>query len=401
MDEDSKRAEEGTPSGFGRYARQIILPEVGPTGQRKLGRASILIVGAGGLGSPAALYLAAAGVGRLGIVDFDRVDESNLHRQILHSTSELGRPKVASAKRRLNDLNPGVHVEAHDLRLSQDEIVTLMQDYDIVLDGSDNFATRYLVNDAAVRLAKPLVYGSVLRFEGQASVFVADDGPCYRCLFPHPPAPGQSPSCAEAGVLGVLPGIVGTIQAGEAIKVILGIGNPLIGRLLRLDALAMDFQELALERDTHCPACGENPSVELGVEGAASCGTPRSSSEASDGDGPPQQEEEVDEVPWEISPEEAKQRLEMPDAPRLLDIREPREIEIGSIPGSDWIRMDEIPSRLAEIDPEREIIVYCHLGMRSAMVVDFLRRHGCRRARNLSGGIDAWSRDIDPAIPRY
>jgi adenylyltransferase/sulfurtransferase len=373
-----------------RYSRHLIMPEVGMEGQRRLKAGSVLCVGAGGLGSPAALYLAAAGVGRLGIVDFDAVDFSNLHRQILHGTPDVGRPKLQSARDRLNAINPEVHVESYETTLSSTNALDLFRDYDVIVDGTDNFPTRYLVNDACVLLKKPNAYGSIFRFEGQASVFGAPGGPCYRCLYPEPPPPGLVPSCAEGGVLGVLPGIIGTIQATEAIKLILGIGRPLVGRLLLYDALTMGFRELKLRRDPECPVCGDNPTVRALIDYDQFCGigTPQGAAAP---------------IP-ETTVEELKARLDRRDAVYVLDVREPNEYQISRIPGSTLIPLGELPKRFAELPSgpgAPDIVVHCKMGGRSAKAVRQLLDHGFTRVQNLKGGILAWSDRIDPSQPKY
>jgi len=372
-----------------RYGRHLILPEVGLQGQRKLKAAAVLIVGAGGLGSPLALYLAAAGVGRIGIVDFDRVEESNLQRQILHGTSSVGRPKLESAKARLLDLNPGVRVDTYETRLTSENALDILSPYDIVVDGTDNFPTRYLVNDACVLLGKPNVYGSIFRFEGQASVFDAARGPCYRCLYPEPPPPGLVPSCAEGGVLGVLPGVIGVIQGIETIKLILGGGEPLIGRLLLFDALAMTFRELALRKDPACPLCGERRTIDRLIDYEQFCGLT------------PAEQAGVTAEALEITAKELAANRERGDVPVLIDVREPHEHEIARIPGSTLIPLNTLPARVSELDTSRMIVLHCHHGQRSMRALEFLRQSGFQKLKNLRGGIDAWSRDVDPTVPRY
>ncbi len=370
------------PEELERYRRHLALPEVGVAGQLRLRRASVLVVGAGGLGSPVALYLAAAGVGRIGIVDDDRVERTNLQRQVLYGTSDLGQPKTEQARRRLADLNPHVEIVPHELRLSARNALEVLAHYDVVVDGSDNFPTRYLVSDACVLLGKPHVYGSIYRFEGQVSVFWAGHGPCYRCLFREPPAPGAVPSCAEGGVLGILPGVIGSLQATEALKLVLDRGTPLLGRLLLFDALELRFRELRLARDPDCPACGDRPSIRALADEPAAC-APASSA-----------------VP-QIGAAELERRLATPDRPLLLDVRTDEEWAIARIAGALRIPLDELPSRLDELDAAREIVVYCHLGGRSAAATALLLEHGFRRVLNLAGGIDTWSVEIDPAVPRY
>jgi len=372
---------------FLRYGRHLIIPEVGLEGQRKLKSASVLIVGAGGLGSPLAFYLTAAGVGRIGIVDFDVVDLSNLQRQIIHTTKDVGRSKLESAREKLKALNPNVKIETYEMRLTSENALDVIKNYDIVVDGTDNFPTRYLVNDACVFLKKPNVYGSIFRFEGQVSVFYADRGPCYRCLYKEPPPPGLVPSCAEGGVLGVLPGIIGTIQALETIKLILGIGEPLIGKLLLFDALKMKFRELNLRKDPECPVCGENPTIKELIDYEAFCGiTP---------------EQILRESGLEVTPEELKAKLENGEDIILIDVREPVEYEINRIEGSRLIPLSKLPEKVNELDQTREIILYCKMGGRSARAVQLLRELGFTRVKNLAGGIDAWIEKIDPTMPRY
>ncbi|HVS03514.1 MAG TPA: molybdopterin-synthase adenylyltransferase MoeB [Thermoanaerobaculia bacterium] len=371
-----------------RYGRHLVIPEVGPDGQRRLKGASVLLVGAGGLGSPLALYLAAAGVGRLGMVEFDQVDESNLQRQVLYGSADVGTPKLAAATARLAEVNPHVEVVPHAVRLTAANALELLAPYDVVADGSDNFAARYLVNDACALLGKPDVFGAVHRFEGQLSVFWAAEGPCYRCLFPEPPPPGLIPSCAEAGVLGVLPGIIGALQANEVIKLALGVGRPLVGRLLLFDALGTTFRELALRKDPDCPVCAPGARPEL-VDYEELCGSAPAPAGGDDG-----------EAPWEIAPEElARWRGEGRDL-QLLDVREPFEQAICSLQGARRVPLRQLPQRLAELDRQRPLVAYCHHGIRSARAVELLRREGFQ-AINLAGGIDAWSRQVDPSLPRY
>ena len=372
-----------------RYSRHIGLAEVGEEGQRRLKQASVLIVGAGALGSPAALYLTAAGVGRIGIVDFDAVDMSNLQRQILHDTSSVGVLKTESARDRLNGLNPHVRVEAIEGELTSQNALEIIGAYDVVLDGTDNFKTRYLTNDACVLLGKPNVYGSVLRFEGQASVFAMPDGPCYRCLFCEPPPPGLVPSCAEAGVLGVLPGLIGTIQATEAIKLILRAGDTLAGRLLLVDALRMNFRTIKLRRDPECPACGTREIKEL-IDYDEFCGT----SPASE---PTPRVMNVQELP----PRDLAARLHQRDDVDLIDVREPYEWRIGRIDGAQLMPLGGIYAWAAKLDPNREVVLYCHHGQRSRAAADFLCAQGFTRVSNLTGGIDRWSAEVDPSVPKY
>jgi sulfur-carrier protein adenylyltransferase/sulfurtransferase len=381
-----------TPGELTRYARHLVLPEFGLDAQRRLKAARVLCVGAGGLGSPVALYLAAAGVGTIGLVDFDVVDASNLQRQVLHGTPDVGRPKVESGRDRILAINPNVEVETYAVRLSSANALDLVAAYDVIVDGADNFPTRYLVNDACVLAGKPNAYGAIFRFEGQASVFAAKDGPCYRCLFPEPPPPGEVPSCAEAGVLGVLPGLIGTIQATEAIKLVTGIGEPLIGRLMIYDALRMTFQELRLRKDPDCPVCGTSPSVRELIDYDAFCGLPPRAEEPQAVPG---------ELDFNIAVDDLKARMDRGDRPFLLDVREPFEYQIASLAGAVLIPMGELTRRQQEIDPEDEIVVYCHHGVRSANVTSFLRQHGFPKARNLQGGIERWAISVDPSMARY
>ena len=371
-----------------RYSRHLILPDVGLDGQRKLKAGRILLIGAGGLGSPLALYLAAAGVGTLGLVDFDVVDVSNLQRQVLHGTKDVGRPKLESARDRIRDVNPHVHVEAYETRLTSENALDIIRDYDVVIDGTDNFATRYLTNDACVLLGKPNVYGSIFRFEGQASVFALEEGPCYRCLFPEPPPPGLVPSCAEGGVLGVLPGLVGTIQATEGIKLILGVGEPLVGRLLLVDALTMQFRTVRLRKDPNCPACGTHEITEL-IDYDQFCGV-TTQSNATD----------PDEIP-EITPSELADRLKRGDDIDLIDVREPYELDIARIPNVHLIPLGTLPEALPTLDNSRETVVICRTGARSGRAVRQLKAAGFRRVWNLAGGIHRWADDVDPSLPKY
>jgi adenylyltransferase/sulfurtransferase len=381
---------------FQRYSRHLILPEVGLEGQRKLKAASVLCIGAGGLGSPALLYLAAAGIGRLGIVDFDVVDVSNLQRQVIHGTPDVGRPKLQSARDRVLEINPHAKVDLHEVALSSQNALDLFKDYDVILDGTDNFPTRYLVNDACVLLGKPNAYGSIFRFEGQASVFATKGGPCYRCLYPEPPPPGLVPSCAEGGVLGVLPGIIGVIQATEAIKLILGAGDPLIGRFLIYDALRMRFRELKLRRDPECPVCGDAPTVTTLIDYEQFCGLkPAASASAGTAAAPAAAEVPV------VTVEELKARLDAADDLFVLDVREHHEVEICRIAGTTVIPLGELPARLAELPRDRDIVVHCKVGGRSAKAVSLMREAGFDRAANLTGGILAWIDRIDPSQPKY
>jgi len=370
-----------------RYSRHLLLPEIGLEGQRAIKAAKVLCVGAGGLGSPVSMYLAAAGVGTLGLVDYDVVDYSNLQRQLLHMTRDVGRPKIESARHRVKAINPEVRLETYGYGLSSANALDLVSRYDLVVDGSDNFPTRYLVNDACVLTRRPCVYGSIFRFEGHASVFAAEDGPCYRCLHPEPPPPGLVPSCAEGGVLGVVPGIIGTIQATEALKLILKAGESLVGRLLVLDALRMKFREVRLKRDPDCPVCGDNPSIRELQDYEQFCGTklPNEDGAASD---------------FDISAEELSGLLGREPAPLLLDVREPMEFQLTRLPGALLIPLADLPERLGEIDGTRDVVVYCHHGIRSVRAVGFLRGAGFR-ARNLEGGLTAWTDRIDPTMLRY
>jgi adenylyltransferase/sulfurtransferase len=373
-----------------RYSRHLILPEVGIEGQRKLKAARVLCVGTGGLGSPLALYLAAAGVGTLGLVDFDVVDASNLQRQIIHSTADIGRKKLDSAEEKLKALNPALNVVKHDTLLSSANALDILKDYDVIADGTDNFPTRYLVNDACVLLGKPNAYGSIFRFEGQASVFAATDGPCYRCLYPEPPPPGLVPSCAEGGVLGILPGLIGVIQATEVIKLILGIGEPLIGRLLLVDALNMRFRELKLRKNPECPVCGAHPTVTHLIDYQQFCGLePASDAQRAVKNGIPQ-----------LSVKELKRRMDAGENLFILDVREPFEYQIANI-GGKLIPQNEVPQRLAEIDRDREVIVQCKSGGRSQRIAEFLKQSGYPKVANLAGGILAWSDEVDPTVPKY
>jgi len=374
-----------------RYSRHLIMPEVGMDGQKRLKAASILLVGAGGLGSPLGLYLAAAGVGRIGIVDFDVVDFSNLQRQVLHGTPDVGRPKLQSAKDRLQAINPEVQIDLYETRLSSANALSILKPYDIVIDGTDNFPTRYLVNDACVLLKKPNVYGSIFRFDGQASVFYPPQGPCYRCLYPEPPPPGEVPSCAEGGVLGILPGLIGCIQATEGVKLILGKGSPLIGRLLLYDALTMKFQEFKVRRNPKCPMCGDKPSITTLIDYEQFCGIRGQEAAA-----PTQAASD-----WEITVEELKKRLDRDDKLFILDVRNPEEFQICRIPGSTLLPLPELPQRFKELNPDQEMVIHCKSGMRSLKATNFLRQQGFRNVKNLKGGILAWADRIDPSVPKY
>ena len=370
-----------------RYSRHLIMPEVGLEGQVKLKKASVLLIGAGGLGSPLAIYLAAAGVGRIGIVDFDVVDESNLHRQIIHDSSAVGRSKLDSARDRLSGVNPLIQVETHETRLTSENALELFRSYDIVADGTDNFPTRYLVNDACVLAGKPNVYGSIFRFEGQASVFATKDGPCYRCLYPEPPPAGLVPSCAEGGVLGVLPGIVGLIQATEVIKLILNQGVSLVGRLLLFDALAMSFRTLKLRKDPNCPLCGTNPSIKQLIDYELFCGLELESAGVA--------------CDSELAPRDLKSRIDRGEDIFLLDVRERQEWDISRLQGAKLIPLGTLPYSLGELNTADEIVAYCRSGMRSRKAVQLLREAGFRKVQNLTGGINAWAETVDPSVPRY
>jgi adenylyltransferase/sulfurtransferase len=373
-----------------RYSRHLIMPEVGVEGQEKLKAAKVLLIGTGGLGSPAALYLAAAGVGTLGLIDFDVVDFSNLQRQIIHSTDSVGRPKVESAVERIGQINPNVKVIAFNEMLTKDNIMRIAKDFDIVLDGTDNFQTRYLVNDACVFMKKPFVYGSIFRFEGQSTVFYPGKGPCYRCLFAEPPPPGMVPSCAEGGVLGILPGIIGVVQATEVVKLILGKGELLIGRLLLYDALAMKFREVKFRQNPKCPVCGEHPTIKELIDYDAFCGLTRG------------QEAKVDSnsIP-ETNVRELKKMIDKKEKFVLIDVREPSEYAICQIPGAKLIPLSVVAERANELDSADNIVVHCHFGGRSAKAVAILQKMGFKKIKNLAGGIDAWSQEIDPSVPRY
>jgi sulfur-carrier protein adenylyltransferase/sulfurtransferase len=379
-----------TQDDLSRYSRHLILPEVGVEGQRKLKAARVLCVGTGGLGSPLALYLAAAGVGTLGLVDFDVVDASNLQRQIIHSTRDIGRKKLDSAEEKLKALNPALNVVKHETMLSSANALDILKDYDVVADGTDNFPTRYLVNDACVLLGKPNAYGSIFRFEGQASVFATKDGPCYRCLYPEPPPPGLVPSCAEGGVLGILPGLIGVIQATEAIKLILSIGEPLIGRLLLVDALKMRLRELKLRKNPECPVCGAHPTVTKLIDYEQFCGIGRETTE----------EQAVKNGIPQLSVKELKRRMDAGKNLFILDVREPFEYQIANI-GGKLIPQSDVPRRISEIDRNQEIVVQCKSGGRSQRIAEFLKQSGFPSVSNLAGGILAWSDEVDPTVPKY
>ncbi len=371
-----------------RYSRHLILPEIGLEGQKKICAAKVLCIGAGGLGSPLAMYLAAAGIGRLGIVDFDAVELSNLQRQVLHGTPEVGRLKTESATESIRRLNPGVEVVVHNTRLTSQNALELLGPYDVVVDGTDNFPTRYLTNDACVLLKKPNVYGSIFRFEGQASLFAPHlGGPCYRCLYPEPPPPGLVPSCAEGGVLGVLPGIIGLIQATEILKLVLGIGTSLLNRLLLFDALEMRFRELKLRRDPHCPLCGENPTITKLIDYEHFCGISK--------DAPPMH-------PDEVTVQDMKQALENPRMGiKVIDVREPDEQRIASVPGVPLLPLSQLAQRFTELDPKQSYYFHCKGGVRSLRAVEFLRQQGFSSVKSVRGGITAWSAEIDPGVPKY
>jgi adenylyltransferase/sulfurtransferase len=383
---DNQRASAAhlSASELQRYSRHLIMPEVTAEGQKRLKAARVLCIGAGGLGSPAAFYLAAAGVGRLGIVDFDKVDLTNLQRQILHGTKDVGRSKLQSARDRLGDVNPEIEIKLYDCRFSSENAEEIVDGYDVVVDGSDNFATRYLSNDVCVFARKPNIYGSVFRFEGQTTVFAPHlGGPCYRCLFPEPPPPDSVPNCAQAGVLGVLPGIIGMLQAIETIKLIIGVGEPLIGRLVHFDALKVHFRELRLRRDSQCPVCGENPTIFAPIDYDQFCGAP-----------------ETETVP-KISVHELKRKIDARETFELIDVREPFEFEIARINGATLIPLGEIAEHADELKREQPIVVHCHSGRRSAQAVRLLLQRGFTKVYNLEGGIDAWSDQIDPKVPKY
>ncbi len=374
-----------------RYSRHLIMPEVGMEGQLKLKQAKVLMIGTGGLGAPLGLYLAAAGVGKIGIVDFDTVDVTNLQRQVIHGTKDIGRPKLDSAAERMADINPYVEIVKYETALSSENALDILKDYDVVVDGTDNFPTRYLVNDACVLLGKPNVYGSIFRFEGQATVFHHGDGPCYRCLYPEPPPPGLVPSCAEGGVLGILPALVGSMQATETVKLIIGKGETLSGRLVLYDALTMRFRELKLRKNPECPVCGDNPTVTELIDYQEFCGIPQ------------QQAQEVSEqsgVP-EITVTELKSKLDAGEPLFVLDVREPHEYDICRLDGTTLIPLGQLPSRVNELNSADDIVVHCKSGMRSAKAVNFLQQAGFRKVKNLKGGILAWSDQIDPSVPKY
>ena len=376
-----------------RYSRHLIMPEVAMEGQKKLKNARVLTIGAGGLGAPLAMYLAAAGVGTIGIVDFDVVDESNLQRQIIHGTSDVGRPKLESARDRIKDINPNVNVEVFGEALSSENALDIFKDFDIIVDGTDNFPTRYLVNDACVLLGKPNVYGSIFRFEGQASVFWAEEGPCYRCLYPEPPPPGLVPSCAEGGVLGILPGQIGIIQATETVKLILGAGEPLIGRLLLYDALGMSFREMKLRKDPDCPVCGKNPTVTELIDYEEFCGIPQAT----------QAEQEAADSVLEISVSDLKAKLDNGEDVTVLDVREQHEYDVANLGEgvARLIPLGDLPNRIPELDKDENFAIHCKSGARSARAVKLLQEAGFENVYNVKGGINAWSEEIDPSVPKY
>jgi adenylyltransferase/sulfurtransferase len=373
-----------------RYSRHLIIPEVGIEGQQKLKAAKVLLIGAGGLGAPLGLYLTAAGIGRIGLVDFDIVDFTNLQRQVIHATEDVGRKKLDSAAAKMKAINPHVQITKHEVALSSENALDILKDYDYIVDGTDNFPTRYLVNDACVLLHKPNIYGSIFRFEGQATVFAYQGGPCYRCLYPEPPPPGLVPSCAEGGVLGILPGTIGLIQATETVKLILGIGEPLVGRLLLYDALGMRFRELKLRRNPECPVCGDHPTVTKLIDYQQFCGIPK-----------PQPVEETKVKEGEIDVTEVKAKLDRGDNFVLIDVREPHEHRICNIPAAKLIPLGEFPKHLGEFDPEADIVIHCKSGMRSAKACGIMRQAGFQHVRNMVGGILAWSDKVDPSVPKY
>lgn len=373
-----------------RYSRHLILPEVGMEGQIKLKNAKILLVGTGGLGAPMALYLAAAGVGTIGLVDFDVVDRTNLQRQVIHGTGDVGKPKIVSAEESITEINPNVRIIKHEVALTSENALDIIKDYDLVADGTDNFPTRYLVNDACVLLKKPNVYGSIFRFEGQSSIFATEEGPCYRCLYPEPPPPGLVPSCAEGGVLGILPGVIGLIQATEVVKLILGKGEPLIGRLLLYDALNMKFRELKLRKNPECPVCGTNPTVTQLIDYQQFCGV-----------APTAETAKAESTVIEIDPTEVKAKLDRGDQFVLIDVREPHEWDIARIEGAKLIPLGDVPKRLNELNPEDEIVLHCKGGVRSAKAVGILQEAGFKNVLNMKGGILAWSDKVDPNVPKY
>jgi molybdopterin/thiamine biosynthesis adenylyltransferase/rhodanese-related sulfurtransferase/molybdopterin converting factor small subunit len=371
-----------------RYSRHLIMPEVGMDGQLKLKNAKVALIGTGGLGAPLGMYLAAAGVGRIGLVDFDVVDFTNLQRQVIHGTKDVGRKKLDSAADTMLDINPYVEIDRHEVALTSENALQILKNYDLVVDGTDNFPTRYLVNDACVLLKKPNVYGSIFRFEGQATVFAYPGGPCYRCLYPEPPPPGLVPSCAEGGVLGILPGVIGLIQATETVKLILGAGEPLVGRLLLYDALAMRFRELKLRRNPECPVCGDHPTIHELIDYQEFCGVPNQAHEPAPVEG-------------EIDPVEVKAKMDRGDRFVLIDVREPHEYQICRIPNARLIPLGDLPKRVNELNSADEIVAHCKSGVRSGKAVDFLKQAGFKKVRNMKGGILAWSDKVDPSVPKY
>ncbi len=373
-----------------RYSRHLLIPEVGLEGQRKIKAASVLVVGTGGLGSPVSMYLAAAGVGKIGLVDYDVVDYSNLQRQVIHGTNNLGKLKVDSARERMLDINPDIDVDTYNEPLTSENAMAISKDYDIIIDGTDNFPTRYLVNDLCVLTGKPNIYGSIFRFEGQVSIFDARTGPCYRCLFPEPPPPGLVPSCAEGGVLGVLPGTIGMLQATEALKLIVGIGTPMIGKLLLYDALDASFTYVKLRKNPHCKVCGPEPEVTHLIDYEAFCGVPgHDHDDGSAGKG------------WDIEPGALYRQLKSGNPLRLIDVREPHELEISNIPGADLIPLGQLAGRLSELDSAEDIVLFCKTGARSSRALELLLSAGFRKVKNLHGGINAWAQQIDPSLPIY
>jgi adenylyltransferase/sulfurtransferase len=368
------------------------MPEVGMEGQLKLKAAKVVLIGTGGLGAPLGMYLAAAGIGRIGLVDFDVVDFTNLQRQVIHGTKDVGKKKLDSAAETMLDINPYVQIDRHEVALTSENALDILKDYDIVVDGTDNFPTRYLVNDACVLLKKPNVYGSIFRFEGQATIFAYPGGPCYRCLYPEPPPPGLVPSCAEGGVLGILPGTVGLIQATETVKLILGIGEPLIGRLVLYDALGMRFRELKLRRNPECPVCGDHPTITKLIDYQEFCGVPNQ---------PHQEATTQGSMEGEIEPTEVKAKIDRGDHFVLIDVREPHEYQICNIPQAKLIPLGDLPKRVNELNSADEIVAHCKSGMRSAKAVDFLKQAGFKKVRNMKGGILAWSDKVDPSVPKY
>jgi adenylyltransferase/sulfurtransferase len=373
-----------------RYSRHLLMPEVGLSGQIKLKNSSALVIGTGGLGSPVALYLAAAGIGRIGLVDYDVVDSSNLQRQVIHGTSTVGKLKVESARERLQDLNPDIQVDIYNEPYTSENAMRIAKDYDVIIDGTDNFPTRYLTNDVAVFLGKPNIYGSIFRFDGQVSVFYAKEGPCYRCLFPEPPPPGLVPSCAEGGVLGVLPGTVGTLQATEAIKILLGIGEPLIGKLLLYNALDMSFDFVKLKKNPNCRVCGPNADIKELIDYEEFCGVPgHHADDTSAGAG------------WDITVHELKERLDLNPNLLLLDVREPHELQISAIKGAKNIPLGEVAQRMSELDSAEEMVVFCKRGSRSARAIEILSSAGFKKMKNLKGGINAWAEEVDASLPLY